>query len=139
MSTALPDIGQITIAKIDGLDVRYARTGRSEGTPILFTSPWPDSIYAFRGALPTAMNLGPVILVDLPGFGRSESRPDVMSPEAMGAFIITFAGHLKVTRMHAVVPDVGPLALLYAAAKKSELFESIVGGSGATSAHLAGN
>jgi pimeloyl-ACP methyl ester carboxylesterase len=138
MSTTLPDIGQITVAKIDGLDIRYARTGRSDGTPILFTSPWPESIYAFRGVLPTAKSLGPVILVDLPGFGRSESRPDVMSPEAMGAFIIKFAGHLGVTRMHAVGPDIGTLALLFAVTKKPELFESIVAGSGATSPDLAG-
>jgi hypothetical protein len=40
--------------------------------------------------------------------------------------------------MHAVGPDVGTLALLFAAAKKPELFESIVAGSGATSPDLAG-
>jgi len=61
-----------------------------------------------------------------------------MSPEAMSAFIIKFAGHLGVTRMHAVGPDVGTPALLFAAAKKAELFESIVAGSGATSPDLAG-
>jgi pimeloyl-ACP methyl ester carboxylesterase len=138
MSIPLPDIGQITIEKIDGLEIRHARTGRPDGTPILFTSPWPESIYAFRDVLPTARRLGPVILVDLPGFGRSESRPDVMSPEAIGAFIIKFADYLGVIRMHAVGPDVGTPALLFAAARKPELFESIVAGSGATSPDLAG-
>jgi pimeloyl-ACP methyl ester carboxylesterase len=97
MSTTLPDLGQITVAKIDGLDIRYARTGRSDGTPILFTSPWPESIYAFRGVLPTAKSLGPVILVDLPGFGRSGGRPDVMSPEAMGDFVINLALSVRST------------------------------------------
>jgi pimeloyl-ACP methyl ester carboxylesterase len=40
--------------------------------------------------------------------------------------------------MHAVGPDVGTSALLFAAAQKPELFESIVCGAGATSVDLAG-
>jgi hypothetical protein len=39
--------------------------------------------------------------------------------------------------MHAVGPDVGTLALLFAAARNPGLFESLVVGSGATSPELA--
>src|SRR2546428_5616243 len=80
MSSSLPDIGRVTTSQIGGLKIRLARGGRSDGIPILLTSPWPESIYCFRGILPAIKELGPLILVDLPGFGRSESRPDVMSP-----------------------------------------------------------
>jgi pimeloyl-ACP methyl ester carboxylesterase len=138
MSSSLPDIGQVSTTQIGGLEIRLARSGRSVGIPILLTSPWPESIYAFRGILPAIKELGPLLLVDLPGFGRSESRPDVMSPEAMGDFVIKLAEHLGVSRLHAVGPDVGTAALLFAAARKPALFESVVVGAGGTSLELAG-
>ena len=83
MNYSLPDIGRVTTSQIGGLGIHLAHGGRSDGIPILLTSPWPESIYAFRGILPAIKELGPLILVDLPGFGRSGGRPDVMSPEAM--------------------------------------------------------
>src|SRR2546428_9723218 len=124
MNSSLPDIGDVATRQIGGLEIRLARGGRSDGIPILLTSPWPESIYAFRGIVPAIKELGPLILVDLPGFGRSRSRPDVMSPEAMRDFVIELAVHLGVDRMHAVGPDVGTSALLFAAARKPALFES---------------
>jgi pimeloyl-ACP methyl ester carboxylesterase len=42
--------------------------------PILLTSPWPESIYAYRAIWPSIDALGPLIAVDLPGFGSSISR-----------------------------------------------------------------
>jgi hypothetical protein len=45
----------------------WPRGGRSDGIPILLTSPWPESIYCFRGILPAIKEPGPLILVDLPG------------------------------------------------------------------------
>jgi len=137
MSADLPDIGHVAISHVDGLKIRLARGGRSDGVPILLTSPWPESIYAFRGVLPEIEALGPLIAIDLPGFGRSEGRPDLMAPEAMGDFVIKLAQSLGIDRIHAVGPDVGTLALLFAAVRSPELFESLVVGSGATSPELA--
>ncbi len=48
----LPDIGQITTEVVDGLRIRIARSGRANGSAILFTSPWPESIYAFHRVFP---------------------------------------------------------------------------------------
>jgi len=137
MSPSLPYIGKITTAQVDGLEIRLARGGQPEGVPILLTSPWPESIYAFREVLPKIEAFGPLIAVDLPGFGQSESRPDLMAPKAMGDFFVKLAKHLGIERMHAVGPDVGTLALLFAAVRKPSLFESLVVGSGATSPELA--
>ena len=95
MSNSLPHIGQVTTARIDGLEIRYAHSGKSDRIPVLLTSPWPESIYAFRGVLPEIETLNPLILLDLPGFGRSESRPDVMSPEGMGVFIVKDGAALR--------------------------------------------
>src|SRR6478752_4494797 len=98
MSTSLPDIGHVTTAQVDGLEIRFTRGGQSDGVPILLTSPWPESIYAYRAIWPEIEGLGPLIAVDLPGFGRSEGRTDLMSPEAMGDFVIKLAQHLGIDR-----------------------------------------
>jgi pimeloyl-ACP methyl ester carboxylesterase len=79
----------------------------------------------------------PLLLLDLPGFGRSEGRTDVLSPESMGDFIVKVAAHFEIEWMHAIGPDVGTNALLFAAARRPALFESLVVGSGATSPDLA--
>lgn len=136
--TNLPDIRAIKTDTVDGLRIRYATGGASIGTPILLTSPWPESLYAFRDVLPKIDHLGPWLALDIPGFGQSQGRADLFSPRAMGRFIIRFAEQLGLARLHAVGPDVGTSALLFAAAEKEDLFESIVCGAGATSVDLAG-
>ena len=120
MSVDLPDIGSVETTQIDGLHIRFACTGRADGIPVLLTSPWPESIYAFRDVLSEIGKLNPLIAIDLPGYGRSEGRLDVMSPEAMSAFILRAADHFGIKRMHAIGPDVGTPALLFAAARRSE-------------------
>ena len=109
MSVNLPDIGDVKTTEIDGLQIRFARAGKTEGIPVLLTSPWPESIYAFRGVLSGLGEHNPLLALDLPGFGRSEGRADVMSPEGMGGFIIKVSEHFRVERIHAVGPDVGTL------------------------------
>jgi len=136
-SDTLPDIGHVTTEVIDGLRIRLARSGRSYGTPVLFTSPWPESIYAFHRVLPHFVETHRVIAVDLPGFGHSESRPDVMSPRAMAGFLVKLAAHLKLDRLYAVGPDVGALAFLFAAAEHPQLFECLAIGGAATQVDLA--
>jgi hypothetical protein len=49
VSTSFPDIGHVTTSQVDGLEIRFARGGQSDGVPILLTSPWPESIYAMGG------------------------------------------------------------------------------------------
>jgi len=133
----LPNIGTVTIAEIDGLSIRYARAGVPKGIPILLTAPWPESIYSFYHLAPRLAAEHPVILVDLPGFGLSQSRPDVMAPEAMGDFIIKLLKHFGITRIHVVAPDVGTPAILFTASKQPQLFESLVIGGGAMQPDLA--
>ncbi|TPK78141.1 alpha/beta hydrolase [Mesorhizobium sp. B2-4-17] len=134
---ALPDIGAVSTATIDGLNIRYARNGKDYGTPILLTAPWPESIYSFRNVVPRLAQEHPLIAVDLPGFGRSESRPDVMAPEAMSDFVIKLLAHFDVKEAHAVAPDVGALAVLFAAHRKPDLFKSLALGGAAVRTDLA--
>src|SRR5258706_8492648 len=133
----LPNIGTAAIAEIDNLAIRFVRTGVSKGTPILLTAPWPESIYSFHRLAPRLAAEHPVILVDLPGFGLSQSRPDVMAPEAMGDFFIKLLKYFGISRTHVVAPDVGTPAVLFTASKQQELFESLVVGSAAMLPDLA--
>ncbi len=133
----LPNMGTVAIAEIDNLAIRFVRTGVSKGIPILLTAPWPESIYSFHRLAPRLAAEHPVILVDLPGFGLSQSRPDVMAPEAMGDFFIKLLKYFGISRTHVVAPDVGTPAVLFTASKQQELFESMVIGSAAMQPDLA--
>ena len=86
----------VTTEVIDGLRIRLSRGGRPDGPPVLFTSPWPESLYSFHRVLPYFVDTYLTIAIDLPGFGLSESRPDVMSPRAMGAFLVKEIGRAHV-------------------------------------------
>jgi len=135
--TQLPDIGMVSTTEIEGLRIRFAKGETAIGVPVLLTAPWPESIYAFHRLLPVLGKKHPYIAVDLPGYGLSDSRPEVMSPAAMGDFIIPLMKHFGLKRVHVVAPDVGTLAFLFAASARPDVFESLVIGGGAMRAELA--
>ncbi len=117
-------------AKIDGLSIRYARAARADADTLLLLSPWPESIFAFLPTWARFTEHYDVLALDLPGFGRSEGRPEVIAPEAMGDFIAEAVRYFGLDRPHAIGPDVGTSALLFAAANHPDLFSSITVGSG---------
>ena len=135
--TQLPDIGIVSTTEIEGLRIRFAKGGTAIGVPVLLTAPWPESIYAFHRPLPVLGKKHAYIAVDLPGYGFSDSRPEVMSPAAMGDFIIPLMKHFGLKRAHVVAPDVGTLAFLFAASVRPDLFESLVIGGGAVRVEFA--
>lgn len=124
--------------EVDGLAIRIIRGGREEGVPILLTSPWPQSVYAFRKVWGPLAELGPLVAVDLPGFGRSEANLAALSPAGMGAFVVRLLDQLGIKRAHVVAPDVGTAALLFAAHEAPDLFATITVGSGGTDMALVG-
>ena len=88
-------ITQTQTAEVDGLRIRYADSGTAaDGPVILFTSPWPESLFAFRRVWPALAADGRLIAVDLPGFGHSQGRADVLTPSAMGEFLYRFIAAL---------------------------------------------
>lgn len=123
---------------VDGLKIRFRRGRGRTGIPLVLTSPWPESLRAFDRVWPILGAEASLIAVDIPGFGHSQSRPQLMSPKAMGAFIPKILTALSLDRVHAIGPDVGTSALLFAATTHPNQFESLVVGSGATDAALAG-
>jgi pimeloyl-ACP methyl ester carboxylesterase len=106
------------------------------GIPVVLTSPWPESLYAYQRIWPILGAEASLIAFDIPGFGQSEGRPQLMSPRAMGDFIPKILAALGLDRVHAIGPDVGASAFLFAANACSDMFESLVVGSGAIDAAL---
>ncbi|GLY46948.1 alpha/beta hydrolase [Lentzea sp. NBRC 102530] len=114
---------------IDGLSVRYAVSAHTAPAALLL-SPWPETIYAYDATWRKLAGHAGLIAVDLPGFGHSELREDLLSPSRMGEFIVQIADAFELERPHLVGPDIGTSASLFAAAKAPERFRSIVIGSG---------
>jgi pimeloyl-ACP methyl ester carboxylesterase len=115
----------------DGLRIRYVRSPRPAAESVLLLSPWPESVYAFVRMWPRLSERFSLAAVDLPGFGQSDGRADLMSPRRMGDFVVRIADELGLGQPHAVGPDVGTGALLFAAARHPEAFASLVVGAGA--------
>lgn len=114
---------------IDGLSIRYAESAADKPAALLL-SPWPESIYAYDATWSRLAEHAHLIAVDLPGFGHSELREDLLSPSAMGEFVVRVADEFGLTKPHVVGPDIGTSAALFAAAAHPDRFRSIVIGSG---------
>src|SRR5260370_7475074 len=69
---------------------------------------------------------GDRVVVDGAGFGHSERRDDLLSPRAMGEFVIRLVDALGLENPHAVGPDIGTSALLFAAAAHPGRLRSLV-------------
>ena len=115
----------------EGLSIRYAVSPRPGAESVIMFSPWPESIYAFAPVWPALASEFSLAAVDLPGFGQSEGRPELMAPHAMGEFTVGIAAKLGLDQPHAVGPDVGTGALLFAAARHPAAFRSVIVGAGA--------
>jgi pimeloyl-ACP methyl ester carboxylesterase len=120
----------VQFRSVDGVRIRYADTGASRGPTLLLTSPWPESVYAFAPMWDTLAERARLFAIDLPGFGASERRDDLLSPRAMGGFLADLIAEADLGRPHVVAPDVGTSAALFAAAVHSERIASVIVGTG---------
>jgi pimeloyl-ACP methyl ester carboxylesterase len=127
---------EVQFRMVDGLRIRYADSGGSKELTILLTSPWPESVYAFSPIWATLAEHARLFAIDLPGFGASERRDDLLSPRAMGGFLAGLVEEAELGRPHIVAPDVGTSAALFAAADNPELFASVIVGEGGAAVPL---
>src|SRR5215470_5926552 len=123
---------------IDGLAIRFAESERKEAQDgdALLLSPWPESLYAFEPTWSRLVEHARLVAIDLPGFGHSERRDALMSPRAMGEFVIWVADAFGLERPHVVGPDIGTGAALFAAALHPGRLRSLVVGAGGAAAPL---
>ena len=127
-TTSLPEVRFLTV---DRVRVRYADSDGSQEPTLVLTSPWPESLYAFAAMWDSLSKHARLFAVDLPGFGASERRDDLLSPHAMGDFLSQLIAEADLGTPHVVAPDVGTSAALFAAAEHPEQITSAIVGTGA--------
>ena len=120
----------MAIREADGVTIRFAEAGRGASETALLTSPWPESLLAFRKVWDRLAEQFHLIAIDLPGFGQSERQLDLLSPPAMGAFLLQLVIEWDLGPVHLVAQDVGTSAALWAAASNPALLRSLVVGGG---------
>src|SRR5881392_667066 len=97
----------------DGLRVRFADTSSDSNITVLLLAPWPESLWAFRRIWDRVSAVGRAVAVDMPGFGRSDGRSELIAPDAAGAFLADLIDKWGLGTPHAVGPDVGTAAALF--------------------------
>jgi pimeloyl-ACP methyl ester carboxylesterase len=117
----------------DGLVIRCAETDPVGAETVLLLNPWPESLFAWETIWTRLAQTARLVAIDLPGFGQSERRAELLSPRAMGAFLLRLIDEWGLGRPHVVGPDVGTGAVLFAAAEDLDRFPSAVVGSGGAS------
>ena len=114
---------------IDGLSIRFAESEDRDDHAILL-SPWPESLLAFEPTWARLAEHAHLVAVDLPGFGHSQRSDELLSPRAMGEFVVRVADAFDLDKPHLVGPDVGTGAALFAASLHPGRLRSLVVGSG---------
>jgi pimeloyl-ACP methyl ester carboxylesterase len=129
---------EIRFRLIGGLTVRYAAGEEhgDHGDQALLLSPWPESLLAFQPVWWRLAQHSRLVAVDLPGFGHSQRSDSLMSPQAMGDFIITAADAFGLSHPHVVAPGTATPAALFAAARQPGRLRSLVVGSAAAAVPL---
>ena len=67
--------------------VRFADNGADSDVTVLLLTPWPEGLWAFRHIWDRVSAVGRAIAIDMPGFGHSDGRPELIAPDgvALGA------------------------------------------------------
>jgi len=115
---------------IGGLTVRFAAS-EDHNDHALLLSPWPESLLAFQPIWWRLAERTHLVALDLPGFGHSQRSEPLLSPSAMGEFIIAAADAFGPSHPHVVAPSIGTPAALFAAARHPGRLRSMVVGSSA--------
>jgi pimeloyl-ACP methyl ester carboxylesterase len=136
MTTALETSIKPRFGTIDGLQIRYADSGGAGRPTLLLTSPWPESVYAFTPMWATLAQHARLFAIDLPGFGASERRDDLLSPRAMGGFLARLIAETNLGKPFIVGPDVGTSAALFAAADHPDRVAGVIVGTGGAAVPL---
>src|SRR5437867_7660375 len=120
----------------DGVRVRFADNRAGSDITVLLLAPWPESLWAFRHIWGRVLAVGRVVAIDLPGFGHSDGRPELIAPDASGAFLARLIEEWGLGAPHVVGPDVGTAAALFLAATAPDRVTSLTIGGGAVRAPI---
>ena len=136
MTTWLHTSFETRFRVVDGLTIRFAASEDHGDHDALLLSPWPESLLAFESTWWQLAEHAHLVAIDLPGFGHSQRCDPLLSPRAMGEFLIAAADAFGLEYPHVVGPSVGTAAGLFAAADHPGRLRSLVVGSGAAAVPL---
>ncbi len=120
------------IREVEGLSIRCLDSGGDAAETVLLLHPWPESLFAWETIWPLLVDHARLVAIDLPGFGGSERRDDLLSPRAMAGFLVRLINQWDLAGAHMIGPDVGTGATLFVADLEPGLLRSAIVGSGAT-------
>jgi pimeloyl-ACP methyl ester carboxylesterase len=123
----------ISYQPVDGVDIRVAKSDEDRDETLILTCPWPESLYAFESTWSMLSEQANLVAIDLPGFGHSERRDELLTPQTMGAFLVRLMDQWEIESPHLFGPDVGTSAALFAAGQNPGRVRSLMVGSGAAS------
>ena len=67
--------------------MRFADNKADSDVTVLLLAPWPETLWAFRRIWHRVSAVGRAVAIDMPGFGHSDGRPELIAPDASGAFL----------------------------------------------------
>lgn len=111
---------------IDGLKIHCRRHILGKAPTLLLANAWPMSLRCWDSTWEGLGRKFNLLAYDMPGFGHSESRPELMRPSAQGRFIVKLLDHFGLERVHGVAPNVATPAMLWLAAEQGGRLDSIV-------------
>ena len=115
----------------DGARIRFADTKAESDTTVLLLAPWPETVWAFRRIWGPVSSVGRLVAIEMPGFGHSDGRPELIAPDTAGAFLERLIDEWGLGSPHIIGPDVGTAAALFLAARAPERVTSLTIGGGA--------
>jgi pimeloyl-ACP methyl ester carboxylesterase len=111
---------------IDGLKVRFRKHSNPGKPKLLLTNSLPQTILCWDNHWNDLAKNFELLAIDLPGFGLSESRPDLLSPSGAAGFLAKAIEHWACQGCIAVGPDIGVPVVLSLAQTRPDLVAGLV-------------
>ena len=93
--------------EVDGVNVRYAKKGAAEGTPVIFIHGFGGDLDNWLFNIDAIGEKAPVIALDLPGHGQSTVKLPGKSIDALADFVGKFMAAINVPKAHLVGHSMG--------------------------------
>ncbi len=127
----------LQIDNVDGLGVRY-RSYRKVGAPtIVLANPWLLSIRSWDRMWSELIKDYQVLALDLPGFGISAGRKDLVFASKVGEQLDKIFDHFELEDVHLIAPSVSAPSFFWNAVQSPDRVQSIVSLSGPSTSPIA--
>ena len=110
--------------KIDNRKIHYKKIGK--GKPILFVHGWGGSLYSLHNLAQEASSSYTAILIDLPGFGKSDNPPPHWGVDGYAELVCHVIKTLNLDKPHFVGHSFGGAIGIYIASHYPRLIDKLI-------------